>query len=108
MTIKELCKFKHCKQCVYYNACPYYYAHWERPLNTINKSDDEMLTKALLDTAKTLQEDNKLTNIEWIDFLSKQFNVSRNSAKKMLHVMILIKNEDNFNKRFCGSRRKES
>lgn len=58
MTIKELCKFKHCKQCVYYNACPYYYAHWERPLNTINESDDEMITKAIIETAKALQDSN--------------------------------------------------
>lgn len=63
MTIKELCKYKHskhklCKQCVFYNACPYYYAHWERPMNTINKSDDEMITKAIIETAKALQTES--------------------------------------------------
>lgn len=65
MTIKELCKYKHsnyklCKQCIFYNACPFYYAHWERPLNTIDDADNEMITKAVIETAKKLQEDEEV------------------------------------------------
>lgn len=42
----------------------------------------------------------KLSNKEWIDFLSKQFDISRTSAKEMLHVMMSVKKEDNFKKQF--------
>ena len=42
----------------------------------------------------------RLTNAEWVNFLSKQFNISRTSAKKMLHVMMSVKKEDNFKKQF--------
>lgn len=44
----------------------------------------------------------KLTNSEWIDFLSEQFDISRTSAKEMLHVMMSVKREDNFKKQFSG------
>ena len=44
----------------------------------------------------------QLTNSEWIDFLSEQFDISRTSAKEMLHVMMLVKKEDNFKKQFSG------
>lgn len=39
----------------------------------------------------------KLTNREWVDFLVKQFDISRTSAKEMLHGMMQMKKEDNFN-----------
>ena len=42
----------------------------------------------------------RLTNAEWVDFLSEQFNISRTSAKEMLHVMMSVKKEDNFKKLF--------
>lgn len=42
----------------------------------------------------------KLTNHEWIDFLSEQFDISRTSAKEMLHAMMSVKKEDNFKKQF--------
>lgn len=42
----------------------------------------------------------RLTNREWIDFLVKQFDVSRTSAKEMLHGMMQMKKEDNFKKEF--------
>ena len=45
-----------------------------------------------------------MTNSEWIDFLSKEFNISRTSAKEMLHVMMSVKREDNFKKRFSGAK----
>ena len=44
----------------------------------------------------------RLTNSEWIDFLSEQFDISRTSAKEMLHVMMSVKKEDNFKKQFSG------
>lgn len=40
----------------------------------------------------------RLTNKEWIDLLSEQFDVSRTSAKEMLHAMMSIKEKDNFKK----------
>ncbi len=36
---------------------------------------------------------NRLTNEEWIDFLSEQFNISKTSAKEMLHVIMSVKRE---------------
>ena len=45
-----------------------------------------------------------MTNSEWIDFLSKQFDISRTSAKEMLHVMMSVKREDNFKKQFSGAK----
>ena len=42
----------------------------------------------------------RLTNAEWVDFLSEQFDISRTSAKEMLHVMMSVKKEDNFKKQF--------
>lgn len=44
----------------------------------------------------------RLTNKEWIDFLITQFDVSRTSAKEMLHGMMKCKTEDNFKKQFSG------
>ena len=44
----------------------------------------------------------QLTNSEWIDFLTEQFDISRTSAKEMLHVMMSVKKEDNFKKQFSG------
>lgn len=41
-----------------------------------------------------------MTNKEWIDFLSKEWNISRTSAKEMLHTMMIVKKEDNFKKQF--------
>ena len=37
-----------------------------------------------------------LSNRGWVDILSKQFNISRRSAKEMLHLMMSVKMEDNF------------
>lgn len=35
-----------------------------------------------------------MTNKEWIDLISEQFDVSRSVAKKMLHEMMKIKQLD--------------
>lgn len=49
-----------------------------------------------------MQPNIKLTNSEWIDFLAEQFDISRTSAKEMLHGMMSVKREDNFKKQFSG------
>jgi len=41
-----------------------------------------------------------MTNKEWIDLLSKEFNVSRTSARDMLHALMTIKRYDNFKRSF--------
>lgn len=51
-----------------------------------------------------MQPNVKFTNSEWIDFLCEQFEVSRTSAKEMLHVMMCVKTEDNFKKQFNGGK----
>lgn len=38
---------------------------------------------------------DKITNKEWIDILSFQFDVSRTNAKTMLHLMMEVKKTDN-------------
>lgn len=59
----------------------------------------------LPDPYKALEEPKvknreRLTNAEWVDLLSEQFNISSTSAKEMLHVMMSVKKEDNFKKLF--------
>ena len=49
----------------------------------------------------------RMTNRQWIDFLSAQFDISRTSAKEMLHGMIQCKKEDNFKKLFNGEGRND-
>lgn len=41
-----------------------------------------------------------MRNQEWIDLLSKEFNVSRTSARDMLHALMKIKRYDNFKRIF--------
>jgi hypothetical protein len=41
-----------------------------------------------------------MSNKQWIDFLVKAWDISRTSAKDMLHVMMSVKKEDNFKKQF--------
>lgn len=41
-----------------------------------------------------------MTNREWIDLLSKEFSVSRTSARDMLHAIMNIKRYDNFKRTF--------
>lgn len=49
-----------------------------------------------------------LTNAEWIDFLSEQFDISRTSAKEMLHAMMSVKKEDNFKSSLINQEPQES
>ena len=46
----------------------------------------------------------RMNNRQWIDFLSAQFDISRTSAKEMLHGMMQCKKEDNFKKLFNGGK----
>ena len=46
------------------------------------------------------QISRRFTNKEWIDFLVSQFDISRTSAKDMLHGMMWMKKEDNFKRTF--------
>ncbi len=39
------------------------------------------------------------SNKEWVDLLSREFNVSRTTARDMLHCLFMLKREDAF-KRF--------
>jgi hypothetical protein len=48
-----------------------------------------------------------MTNQEWIDLLSKEFSVSRTSARDMLHALMTIKRYDNFKRVFDPLPRKD-
>lgn len=63
-----------------------------------NFAGNHSALKKLID----MQLNLRLTNSEWIDFLCEQFEISRTSAKEMLHVMMSVKREDNFKKQFSG------
>jgi len=76
-------------------------------VNGIDLELDRYAIKCI-DNAPTIEpERKKLTNKEWIDLLVDQFNVSRTSAKSMLHCMMNGKREDNFKKQFSGGRNEE-
>ena len=47
----------------------------------------------------------RLMNPEWIDFLTEQFDISRTSAKEMLHAMMSVKKEDNIKKQFSQGKK---
>ena len=67
------------------------------------RMDDE---KAPHQAAETIEdvlpknERHKLSNREWKEFLSRQFDISKTSAKEMLHGMMRWKKEDNFKRIF--------
>lgn len=105
MTIKELCRNQViCKKCPFSDACEWLDCN---PPFSNDEDVDNAITRSINETAKILTESKeKLTNKEWVDLLQKKFNVSRTSAKEMLHAIMTIKRNDNFNKQFCGSRRK--
>ena len=66
-----------------------------------------ILTREFYDEMKrTLQsvQPERMTNRQWVDFLSAQFDISRTSAKEMLHGMMRWKKEDNFKKMFNGGK----
>jgi len=61
-----------------------------------NFAGNHSALKALIN----MQPKIKFTNSEWLDFLCEQFEISRTSAKEMLHAMMSVKKEDNFKKQF--------
>ena len=63
------------------------------PLNVLTEVRDRL--KAL-----SPAQPERMSNRQWIDFLSAQFDISRTSAKDMLHGMMCWKKEDNFKKKF--------
>ena len=64
-----------------------------------------LLWKAWIESLPSAQpERKKMSNKEWVDFLSEQFTVSRTSAREMLHGLMRWKAEDNFKKQFSGGR----
>lgn len=55
MTIKELCeKSGRCINCSFNPVCPCYCDYWDIPLNTLAKDDNDIITKAIIKTAKML------------------------------------------------------
>ena len=61
--------------------------------------------RVIRETLKDVRtERKKMSNKEWVDFLSEQFTVSRTSAREMLHGLMRWKAEDNFKKQFSGGR----
>lgn len=60
------------------------------------------LCKDAIKSIPSAQPERKISNKEWIDFLVFQFDISRTSAKEMLHGMMQWKKEDNFKKQFRG------
>lgn len=55
MTIKELCeKYLNCRNCPFFKACPFCVINESLTLNTNN----EECTKAIIETARILQEDD--------------------------------------------------
>lgn len=59
----------------------------------------EFSRACLEEFARTIQG-GYMTNREWIDLLSKEFAVSRTSARDMLHALMTIKRYDNFKRVF--------
>ena len=53
-------------------------------------------------------ERERMSNKEWVDFLSEQFTVSRTSAREMLHGLMKCKAEDNFKKQYSGARNEKT
>ena len=58
------------------------------------------VVKAINDLPSAQPERTRMSNKEWIDFLVVQFDISRTSAKEMLHGMMKMKKEDNFKRDF--------
>jgi len=65
-----------------------------------------MDTKSIVDLLRDLpsaqpeRKTGRMSNKDWIDFLCEQFDISRTSARDMLHGMMKCKKEDNFKRIF--------
>ena len=74
--------------------------------NGVDNYDDAVdMAKAIRKGTPFPKGHGKLTNHEWIDFLAEQFDISRTSAKEMLHAMMSVKKEDNFKKQFSQGKK---
>ena len=82
------------------DAIPYtmiYRENWMRGTG----GEEQAAWKSAIDDLPTIEPERKqMTNKEWIDFLSEQFDISRTSAMEMLHGMMQCKKEDNYKKQF--------
>ena len=82
------------------DAIPYtmiYRENWMRGTG----GEEQAAWKSAIDDLPTIEPERKqMTNKEWIDFLSEQFDISRTSAREMLHGMMQCKKEDNYKKQF--------
>ena len=67
-------------------------------------ADEYSIVGMLNSLPSTQPERKRMSNKEWVDFLSEQFTVSRTSAKEMLRGLMKWKAEDNFKKQFSGGR----
>ena len=68
-------------------------------------------TRRILDAVEALpsaqpeRKTGRMSNKDWIDFLCEQFDISRTSARDMLHGMMKCKKEDNFKRVFNPMRK---
>ena len=46
-----------------------------------------------------------MTNVEWIDLLAKEWNISRSVAKEMLYQMYQVKRIDGLRKEWLSARK---
>lgn len=70
----------------------------------VNYPGEKDVIKVIRNLPSAEPERKKMSNKEWVDFLSEQFTVSRTSAREMLHGLMRWKAEDNFKKQFSGGR----
>ena len=63
-------------------------------------ADACLIQDGIMQLPSAQPERKRMSNKEWIDFLSEQFDVSRTSAREMLHGLMKWKAEDNFKKQF--------
>lgn len=58
-----------------------------------------------LPSAQPERKTGRMSNKDWINFLCEQFDISRTSARDMLHGMMNYKKEDNFKRLFNPTQR---
>lgn len=61
---------------------------------------EDAIYDGTLKPAETERKTGRMSNKDWIDFLCEQFDISRTSARDMLHEMMKCKKEDNFKRIF--------
>ena len=82
-----------CDACVY-NCTPF--CGW--------KPNPVSICEEIAEAPTINPERKKMSNKEWVDFLSDQFRISRTSARNMLHGMLKWKEWDNFKSQYSGGR----